>query len=142
MTAPGTKFIHADTFGNIFAGSRLIVVVMLFFVSFYRLDNTFASAPFPDYCLSARGCWFSPGLFSAVRAFLTTGVTLCQIVNTAKEQSFKFMQLNIGNESYYRWLLQQTPFPMLRHGRKAHRLLWLLHNRENHPAMRRGRTSL
>ena len=25
---------------------------------------------------------------------------------------------------------------------KAHRLLWLLHNRENHPAMRRGRTSL
>ena len=99
MTAPGTKFIHADTFGNIFAGSRLIVVVMLFFVSFYRLDNTFARSRFRTIVYQLGVAGFLQVFFQLFAAFLTTGVTLCQIVNTAKEQSFKFMQLNIGNET-------------------------------------------
>ena len=83
MTAPGTKFIHADTFGNIFAGSRLIVVVMLFFVSFYRLDNTFARSRFRTIVYQLGVAGFLQVFFLLFAAFLTTGVTICQIVNTA-----------------------------------------------------------
>lgn len=46
VTAPGAKFIYANLLGDILTGSRLVVVVMLFMVTFYRLDNAFARSRF------------------------------------------------------------------------------------------------
>lgn len=87
----GTKHINADTFCNILTSSRLIIVVMPLFVSFYRLDDTFAGgrirAVVDEFGISCILQVF----FQLFAPFFTTGITLSQILNTAKQKCFKFM---------------------------------------------------
>lgn len=87
VTATGTKFIHADALGDILAGSRFVVVVMLFLVTFYCLDNTLARSCFRTVVYQLGIAGFLQIFLQLFAAFLTTGITLCKMVNAAKSNA-------------------------------------------------------
>ena len=89
--ALGTKSINANTFCNIFAGHRLIVVVMPLFVSFYRLNDTFAWSCFRAFVDEFGISYFLQVFSKLFAASFTTRIALRQMLDAAKQKCFKFM---------------------------------------------------